>query len=273
MKELLKEVIAGDESYNKSASRYLYKTNPELWQWICSQTAFLPNDSLPKQRVWHILNDKWNRPVCPITGDFVQWHENKYRQASSRSYHGELVKRHWQQGTYDNINTEEIKEARRQGNLRCISEGRRHYRPHTTYTAEDRLKMKQTSLERYGVDNPAKLPIFRKKISQANDRRFEESRAALSSRELYRNSVWKESDRWWYDRYYYFTADGKLRGNDYHLDHIFSISEGFRQNIPAYIIGHWTNLRLLDAKSNHQKRDRCDKTVEQLFEDFFKVQG
>jgi hypothetical protein len=55
MKTILLNIISSDISYNKSATRYLYKTNPALWDQIVEKTNFLPYDSMPKQRVWHIL--------------------------------------------------------------------------------------------------------------------------------------------------------------------------------------------------------------------------
>lgn len=73
MKPILLEIINNDISYNKSATRYLYKSHPDIWQQILDKTTFLPTDAMPKQRIWHILNDVWEIPVCPITGQQVKW--------------------------------------------------------------------------------------------------------------------------------------------------------------------------------------------------------
>lgn len=59
-----------------------------------------------------------------------------------------------------------------------------------------------------------------------------------------------------------------LRGTEYHLDHIFSISRGFLQNISPNIIGHWTNLRIIPALDNKNKSWKCHKTKHQLIEDY-----
>jgi hypothetical protein len=53
------------------------------------------------------------------------------------------------------------------------------------------------------------------------------------------------------------------------LDHIYSIQQGFKDSIPPYIIGHWTNLRIISLVENSIKGMRCDKTPAELFEDFF----
>jgi len=61
------------------------------------------------------------------------------------------------------------------------------------------------------------------------------------------------------------------RGPHYHLDHIFSIIEGFKQKIPPHIIGHYSNLKIITAKANCSKRGDCGKTVEQLYEDYARL--
>jgi hypothetical protein len=85
MKTTLIEIIENDTSYNKSATRYLYKQHPELWQRILTATNFLPETAKAKQRVWHVLNDVYERPVCPVTGEYVKWWENRYLKTSSVS--------------------------------------------------------------------------------------------------------------------------------------------------------------------------------------------
>lgn len=62
--------------------------------------------------------------------------------------------------------------------------------------------------------------------------------------------------------------DGLTRSrSDYNVDHVFSVLEGFKQNIPPEMIGHWTNLRMLSVKENRIKDSRCDKTLDQLVAD------
>ena len=56
----------------------------------------------------------------------------------------------------------------------------------------------------------------------------------------------------------------------YHLDHIFSIFEGFYNNIPPYIIGNICNLRMIHYKINIRKHIHSDITKDELFNRFFK---
>lgn len=52
------------------------------------------------------------------------------------------------------------------------------------------------------------------------------------------------------------------------------ISNDTSYNKPdTYIIGHWTNLRMIEKTENYSKGMRCDKTQDQLFNDFFSTIG
>ena len=54
----------------------------------------------------------------------------------------------------------------------------------------------------------------------------------------------------------------------YHLDHDFSIREGFDNGIAPYVIGHWCNLYLCEAKKNIQKSSASLQTKELLLWNF-----
>jgi transposase len=59
------------------------------------------------------------------------------------------------------------------------------------------------------------------------------------------------------------------RGNSgiddaYHLDHKFSIIEGFKNNVKPEIIGNIKNLEFIPWKENLNKRAKCSITLEEL---------
>ena len=60
-----------------------------------------------------------------------------------------------------------------------------------------------------------------------------------------------------------FEKRGHANKGMYHLDHKFSVIEGFKQNIPPYIIGHINNLEMLIGRNNLVKNRKCsiDKDV------------
>lgn len=50
----------------------------------------------------------------------------------------------------------------------------------------------------------------------------------------------------------------------HHVDHKFSVMEGFKNNIPADIISHICNLQMIPWEENLSKRDRCSITIQDL---------
>lgn len=52
----------------------------------------------------------------------------------------------------------------------------------------------------------------------------------------------------------------------YHIDHKYSVKQGFLNNIPIEIISHPCNLFMIWYMDNLVKQDRCDITIEMLIE-------
>ncbi len=65
----------------------------------------------------------------------------------------------------------------------------------------------------------------------------------------------------------------ELRSIYFHLDHKFSILEGFKQSISPEIIGNNINLEILEASINCSKQDNCSITKEELISSFEKLIG
>ena len=53
----------------------------------------------------------------------------------------------------------------------------------------------------------------------------------------------------------------------FHLDHIFPIAEGYKNNIPPEVIGNIKNLQFLARKSNLKKRDLITEKGEKIVKD------
>lgn len=273
MKNILATIITEDTSYNKSVTRYLSKTHPELWNKILEITSFLPKDAKPKQRVWHVLNEKYSIELCPITGEALRWNEKDYRRFASIEAKnkgiGKIVSsvttgNHWRQKNPDKsiqankkFSTGFIK-----GNHKPWNERNRDY----TSSLEAARK---TWMEKYGVDNPSKCPAIRQKLSKSAISRYSGVDRTLEVE--YYNAVKLVTNKNWYEHFYDINPNRLSRSRDLHLDHIYSINEGFKNNIPAEVIGHWTNLRLLPKIENSSKGAKCHKTIEELFEDYNRV--
>ena len=56
----------------------------------------------------------------------------------------------------------------------------------------------------------------------------------------------------------------ELRGNDYHLDHKYTIYDGFKNNVDPKIIGHWKNLEIITAIENSKKNKNSSITLNEL---------
>lgn len=55
-----------------------------------------------------------------------------------------------------------------------------------------------------------------------------------------------------------------LRGYDYHLDHKYSMEDGFNNNILPCQIGYWRNLQILSKYENESKGGNSSITLEKL---------
>lgn len=267
MKNTIKQIIESDTSYNKSATRYLYKSHPELWQQILSVTAFLPTDAKPKQRVWHILNDVYTRPVCPITGKNVRWCENRYlgtfnRSAKSRYLH--------KSGVYDHIYSDDLVRKRKNAVQESFKSGKAKPHKWTQEEINSRYeKIKETMLKKYGVVSNLVLKENKEKEYQTKVKKgLITPKEHRSLRSIYYAEVKKITTENWIKHFDKINPK-QLNRSKFNLDHVFSIQEGFRKSIPPYIIGHWTNLQMLPPSENSSKGMRCDKSHEQLLEDFF----
>lgn len=103
----------------------------------------------------------------------------------------------------------------------------------------------------------------------------EESKRKISEA----NSYWRLDDPQYKEfkkyrrKVYYWTEKNDLSQLEhfekrsrtgYHLDHKYSITEGFRNDVPPKVIGHISNLEFLPHKVNESKGTNCSLTLEEL---------
>ena len=62
----------------------------------------------------------------------------------------------------------------------------------------------------------------------------------------------------------------ETRSKEIHLDHMYSMLEGFLNLIDPYVIGMVENLRVVSRSENCSKQHRCIYTKEELFNLFLK---
>jgi len=79
----------------------------------------------------------------------------------------------------------------------------------------------------------------------------------------YRNKVSLESSRYDLTKLDNFDKRGP---KGYHLDHKYSVFEGFKNNVPAEIIGHICNLEMIPFNHNTSKGSKCSVSLSFLKE-------
>lgn len=164
-------------------------------------------------------------------------------------------------------------------------------------------KRKKTMMDRYGVEEPTQNQDLRNKAAesirqsyindptlsdrQVNKKRekygedlssiVEKTRATQIATGRWVDPVLKTEWAQYKFRVKYLTAktykkykhiinpnDLKIGRCDYQVDHIYSIRQGFENNVEPAIVAHISNLRLLWHSENKRKHIRSDQTLEEL---------
>lgn len=277
-----------DRGYmDQHAIRYLHKREPELWANIVEVTNFLPIDVRAKQRCWHILNDVYERPTCPVTGEFSKWRDYYYAKFSSHKAKAKSPE--WQDAVQkpwadDETRKEKVratfKENRTAGNHIIVDS------PFNDPKIQE--KCKATMLERYGVEN-----LFYSDEHQAEFQLWQQDprKKAIATEKAHNTKVelgiyrtpdqitaqehyYKEVAFWTEWNWYYFqkviNPNGYNRAlKEYHVDHIYSQSQGFKNGVDPKILGHYTNLQMMWCTENNGKCGKCDQTLDQLYEKYY----
>jgi hypothetical protein len=152
-------------------------------------------------------------------------------------------------------------------------------------------KSKITYLEKYGVDNPQKVATIKKQsvdkwkitISQRsveeNNKiinKYIKTRTAngnmtprdmLSEYKKYHKLVWtitRKQELSSLPNIEKRSSDYANNEECYHLDHKYSIAQGFIDNVDAKIIGHIKNLEMIHFRKNMSKNMKCSISLEEL---------
>jgi len=87
----------------------------------------------------------------------------------------------------------------------------------------------------------------------------------------YRANIIQLSEKYYKKYYYQVNPKEFKRGfRNYHLDHIYSIMRGFKNNVPPEIITNPNNLQMLWWVDNLSKKDRADQTKQELYLGYYK---
>ena len=128
----------------------------------------------------------------------------------------------------------------------------------------DEVKNKsiQTSLKNFGVPNPSMHSKIRKQVKETMiNKGLWCPDEMLTDLELYRRQVWIETRKQDINSLKYSEKRG-VKG--YHLDHRYSILEGFKNNILPSIIGNIKNLEFIPYFENCSKGRKCSVLLNEI---------
>lgn len=86
-------------------------------------------------------------------------------------------------------------------------------------------------------------------------------RENLEDFENYKRMVWNETKKHNLNLLENYNLRGRTR---YHLDHQYSIWQGFLDGVSPEIVGHFCNLKMIDYKENLSKHTKCTLSLEEL---------
>lgn len=132
---------------------------------------------------------------------------------------------------------------------------------------------KANCLKNHGVDHASKSPAVRAKISAGKKAGKDRAMVDLvehlgctplnMTKDEYYLAVTRITEHA-YSRNIDTLDPDRLRSPDYHIDHQVSVFYGYQNEIPPFIIGDITNLRMMDRTSNISKGYRNSITIHEL---------
>jgi len=173
-------------------------------------------------------------------------------------------------GVENHTQNKEIKEKIKKTNLD-------KYGVYTLFLLKDFRE--ESMMNKYGVPYASQLESVKKKIKETRsskdfiykmiEKGYFLDPQKLSEKELYYHLVKQETKNSL--KNYGENVFGKnwqdtIGRKENHIDHIYSINEGFKNCILPHIIGSINNLRIIPFINNCIKQNRCDITLEELLE-------
>ena len=175
--------------------------------------------------------------------------------------------KNWALTTHGVENASQVPEIYARGRQKCIE---KYGDVHPARTQICKQKRRETCLARYGVSHEWKTKVFLDKRALEKWGMTWDERNALTPEYLkYKRSVWKVTNSQPLET----IPDYNKRSSDLHLDHKFSIAEGFRQGLPPEVIGNIANLQMLSSRENIAKSDSCSISKEDLLLEIQRMKG
>jgi len=118
---------------------------------------------------------------------------------------------------------------------------------HNEFLQKPNAILNHIGCEKCGIERMLQTKIERKIIADPADK---------TEYENYRRKVWRISNQQYKLHKDKINPENLPRSLKYHLDHIYSIQQGWVNGKPAEEIGHWTNLQILEGTENRKKGNK-----------------
>lgn len=194
--------------------------------------------------------------ICPQHGKFTQWPSDHMRGigcslcSGSKVVPDEFIEKMKLKHTKFDFSKFVYTTAKTKSIVICPVHGEFLQNPNTLNNAEPN----------HGCEKCGTEVMLSTKIRKGDIR----SPDQMSEFEAYKRNVWKISNQQYKLYKDIINPEGLPRSLKYHLDHKYSIQQGWQNNVPAEIIGGYKNLQILEGKKNRQKGNRCDITLEEI---------
>lgn len=263
------------ETYNvkqrASAKRYNQSPFMDYYDHITAVTDWLPYNATLSERIYCIENSIIERPLCTNcqtkTVKFEQNGHNAYRQFCSVLCGNSFKELATQRNT---------KVTKRR--LADIVNGQNSYERNSSFRLFNQqlreiiLDDGRTALDKHCTDASEKAAVINQKLYQNNEYRVCRGFLPLDQQndfKIYSRQVRLLSEKTFRKNKNIIDQNNK-RSHNYHLDHKYSVYDGFVNNIPPYILADVSNLEILPQKDNLVKYTNSSITLDELFEQVFK---
>lgn len=278
-------------SGKKCTEKWLSKNNVELYNKIVNWSNIEPIKDLEfKCKIYHYIHNSYIIPTCLKCNKKVKYKRLKdgYQlYCSSKCQNScdiskEKWKNSWMKG---NSNNEHIVSRNKTildkyndletyknyvNEIKIKSSLDKYGVEYVMQTESYKEKRKETLKQKYGSEkynNPSKTKETRirngSQIDENNIKDFLDYKKIVTNRTMtiYRNN--KEI----------INPNNLKRGiKSYHIDHKFSLKQGYLYELPIEIITHPVNLEMIYYKDNLVKQDNCSITIEELLNSIIKFE-
>lgn len=150
-----------------------------------------------------------------------------------------------------------------------VRQGQEKFHNDSNRVREKVQKTQQTKLERYGTLTWFNTPAGRQHLEKHNQYIRDKFPYEINgrSRKQYTAAV-RHRTNVVYKEFKHILDPQGLRSREWVLDHVYSVVDGFTNEVPINVLCHHSNLKLIKKTDNSSKNCRSNKTLEQLWEDY-----